>query len=132
MIPQGGALTESTAAASQPSATWRIDLERGVMSGRTDGLDAMKQAVFKIVQSQRFRHSIYSVNFGHEMASLIGRHPSFLQLEAKRLLEEALLQDDRIQTVDQVKVSHQGDRAVVTFTVHTDYGSFEEEVIGFA
>lgn len=132
MIPQGGSLTENTAAVSQPSATWRMDLERGVISGRTDGLDAIKQAVFKILQSQRFRHAIYSGNYGNELAELVGRHPSFLQLEAQRMLEEALLQDDRILAVEQVKVNHRGDQAVVTFTVQTDYGSFEEEVVGFA
>ncbi|OBR62389.1 hypothetical protein A7K91_01865 [Paenibacillus oryzae] len=132
MIPQGGSLTETIAAASQPSATWRMDLERGVISGKTDGLHAIKQAVFKILQSQRFRHVIYSGNYGNELAELVGRQPSFVQLEAQRMLEEALLQDDRIIAVEGVKVSQRGDQAVVTFTVHSDYGSFEEEVVGFA
>lgn len=132
MIPQGGSLTETIAAASQPSATWRMDLERGIISGKTDGLHAIKQAVFKILQSQRFRHVIYSGNYGNELAELVGRQPSFVQLEAQRMLEEALLQDDRIIAVEGVKVSQRGDQAVVMFTVHSDYGSFEEEVVGFA
>lgn len=131
MIPQGGSLNEIVARSSQPSATWRLNLERGRIAGRTDGLDAVRQAVFKILQTERFRHDVYSGDYGNELTLLIGRQASFVPLEAKRLLEEALTQDDRITGVDNVAVTREGDGVSITFTVVTNYGSFEEEVSGF-
>lgn len=112
----------------QPSRTWKIDLERGIIGGMTDGLAAVKQAVFKVLQTERFRHMIYSTDYGHELTGLIGRRHDYLQSEAARMLEEALVQDDRISAIENISIEVAGDRASIRFTVVTAYGSFEEEV----
>lgn len=124
MIPTGGSIDAATASAERPSRTWRLDLERGRTAGMTDGLEAVRQAVYKILQTERFRHLIYSPDYGSEWRSLIGRSPAVVPTEAKRMLEEALGQDERIDRIEGIETTTSGDRAEITFTVVTRYGSF--------
>ncbi|GAC42269.1 DUF2634 domain-containing protein [Paenibacillus popilliae] len=111
-----------------PSLTWKLDLEKGRVVGKTDGLEAIKQAVFKVFQTDRFWHDIYTSDYGHELTLLLGSSPVFAQSEAMRIIQEALVSDDRVQAVENVVVEIQGDQITIRFTVMTAYGSFEQEV----
>nr|DAO59717.1 MAG TPA: Protein of unknown function (DUF2634) [Caudoviricetes sp.] len=49
----------------QPSYTYNVEFEAdGQINGFTDGLKAMKLAVFKILSTERYRYPIYSWNYG--------------------------------------------------------------------
>lgn len=111
-----------------PSLTWQIDLKKGKIVGKTDGLEAIKQAVFKVFQTDRFWHDIYTFDYGHELTLLLGSSPVFVQSEATRIIQEALMSDDRVQSVENVVAETQGDQMTIRFTVVTVYGSFEQEV----
>jgi Protein of unknown function (DUF2634). len=126
-VPVGGMTdAEEEAQAEQPSRTWKLDWERGRASGMTDGLEAVRQAVHKLLLTDRFRHAIYSSDYGHELRSLIGSDPVFLEMEIDRMLQEALLADDRITGVGETAVEELEDGGMrVLFTVNTIFGSFE-------
>lgn len=126
MIPQGGVLAENRhlEIRQQPSQTYRLDWNRNRVVGMTDGLDAVKQAVFKILQTTRFEHLIYSSNYGCEIMRSLAADPSFVKSEIGRYVEEALLQDDRVKAIDDIQVKLEQDRALVTLTVETEAGSF--------
>ncbi|MFD0959797.1 DUF2634 domain-containing protein [Paenibacillus chungangensis] len=128
MIPEGGVLPGAVQSLEQPSRTWRLDLEHGRVSGMIDGLEALKQAVFKTLQTERFRYLIYSANYGHELRDLIGSSPLFLASEVKRMLEEAVLQDDRILRIDDVETRTEDDSLRISFTVVSRLGSFQGEM----
>lgn len=121
-------LDEETEVEEQPSLTWYLDFEKGKIVGRVDGLDAVKQAVFKVLQTNRFFFSIYTWDYGHELTKLIGTNPVFVKSEVKRIIEEALMVDDRITGIENVEASAVGDMLNVQFTVTTIYGSFNGEV----
>jgi hypothetical protein len=126
MIPTGSTLRNAQVqAVQQPSRTWRLDLEQGRVTGMIDNLDAVKQAVLKILQTERFRYLIYSFNYGHELNGLVGVSPLFVQSEAARIIQEALLPDDRIRGVENVSVEINGDSMLIEFTVITQYGTFQ-------
>jgi hypothetical protein len=129
MIPTGGEIREPVQEVQQPSLTYRIDLTKGRVNGKVDGLDAVKQAVFKILQTERFRHLIYSFDYGVETNVLTGSSALLLRSELPRRIREALLQDDRISDVMDFKIEVVGDSASATFTVISDFGSFEREVV---
>ncbi len=113
----------------QPSSrTWKLDMQTGRVTGMIDELEAMKQAVFKILQTDRFWHEIYSFNYGHELQLVIGTHPYIAESEAKRIISEALLQDERIREVNDFHTVIRGDELTVAFTVETDYGNINMEV----
>ena len=131
MIPTGGILSATiseSAEAERPSRTWRLDVERGRVTGMIDGLDAVRQAVFKILQTERFRHLIYSADYGVELANLIGRDPLLVRSELHRRIREALTQDDRIEDVTDFRIDIAGEDATARFTVVSAFGTFQEEV----
>src|SRR5690606_37221998 len=111
----------------QPSLTFGVDFDRGRVIGMVDGLEAVKQAVFLILQTERYRHLIYSDDYGSELEGLIGRDPLFVQSELKRRIREALMQDDRIEDVTNFSIRFDGDSALVRFTVVSIFGNFEAE-----
>lgn len=127
MIPQGGMMIpdgETVEIMDQPSLTYRLDHEAGTISGHIDGLEAVKQAVSKILQTRRFAHLIYSSDYGHELHSVIGRDPLWAYAEIERHIKEALLQDDRIVAVENMNMTFTGDQGRVEFTVRCIFGAF--------
>ncbi|RED65469.1 DUF2634 domain-containing protein [Cohnella phaseoli] len=130
MIPEfdPALLDEPLDSGPRPSLTWRLDFDKGKVVGKTDGLEAIKQAVYKVFQTNRFWHDIYSPNYGHELTLLLGSSPLFVRSEAVRMIEEALLPDDRIDSVENVEALVDSDQILIRFTVATMYGSFEQEV----
>lgn len=128
VLPQGGLLQNEIETEEMSSRTYRLDLKNKRITGHTDGLDAIKQAAYKILHTDRFEHLIYSWSYGFEGDGLIGQDRLFVQSELKRRIREALLQDDRISDVSDVQISFEGDWALVQFTAISDYGSFNLEV----
>jgi len=125
MIPAGGSIdSQNIDTVELPSRTWRLDFERGRVTGMIEGLEAVRQAVFKILQTERFRYLIYDADYGVELASLVGRDPVFVQSELRRRIAEALTQDDRIDSVTDFQIDITGDTATVRFTVVSTFGSF--------
>jgi phage baseplate assembly protein W len=126
MIPSGGELINAPVEdVEQPSRTYRLDLKRNQIVGQTDDLDAIRQAVYKMLQTERFRHPIYSFDYGHELKTLIGSNPTFMKSEVKRMLREAFMRDSRITSIEKVQITHENEDMIVEFTVVTQYGSFQ-------
>ncbi|MCB8816140.1 DUF2634 domain-containing protein [Desulfosporosinus shakirovi] len=126
MIPVGGTVTQDTIEEiEQPSLTWKLDGAKDRISGRLDGIEAVKQAVYKILLTPRLRYLIYTANYGSELEKLIGSNPIFVQSEITRMIGEALTQDDRISSIENVQFTAAGDGLLIEFTVISSYGSFD-------
>lgn len=108
--------------ADLPSRTWRLDLEQNQLSGMTDGLDAVTQAVFLALHTDRYRHVIYSWQYGVELDDLFGQPKDYVCAELRRRITEALTQDGRIQAVRDFTFTTSGRKIGVSFTVNTIYG----------
>ncbi|WNS42850.1 DUF2634 domain-containing protein [Paenibacillus sp. MMS20-IR301] len=118
---------------NSPSLTYRIDWERGRIAGLADGLEAVKQAAVKVLQTNRFEHLIYSPDYGMEWNLVLGQDRLLVRPELRRLISEALLQDERIQELTDVDIQFSGDTVSFSCTAVTVYGSFElrkEEITG--
>ena len=81
-----GTAVEVETPASQPSRTYAVNWQTGRVSGTVDGMDALKQAIYKVLQTERFAHLIYSWNYGFEANRLIGQGAAFLRSEIQRLV----------------------------------------------
>lgn len=113
--------------ASDVSKTFHIAYEReNQFAGTIDELEAMKQAIYKIINTERYEYIIYSWNYGIELADLFGKPVPFVYAELPRRITEALMQDDRILAVDNFRMSYnkKGD-VLAEFTVHTIYGDVD-------
>ncbi|WP_419392880.1 DUF2634 domain-containing protein [Cytobacillus praedii] len=124
-IPQSE-LIEELELVKMSSLTYKIDFQKKRMSGMTDQLAAIKQAVFIILHTERFKHMIYSDHFGIELENLIGTNPIYVKSELARRITEALLQDDRITSIEDFQFVFNEHNVQVTFIVETEYGSFKE------
>lgn len=133
VLPSGNILIEDlevNESSALSSKTYRLDFENGRCAGMIDGLEAIKQSIFKMLNTERFKYLIYSDDYGFE--SLIGKERLFVQAELPRRIEEAVLQDARILAVEDISIQFQGDSAIATFVCQTVYGKIEasKEVSG--
>lgn len=108
---------------SQPSYTYKLDINAARVRGMTDEQDAVLQAVYLILNVERYAFPIYSRNYGAELTDLIGKPSAYAMSEIKRRITEALTQDDRIESVDGWVFEVNRNKVLATFTVHTIYGS---------
>lgn len=116
-----------TEVVSQPSYTYEIHLAEDRMGTYIDGLTAMEQAVYHILNTERYKYLIYSWNYGVEFADLFGKPISYCYPEIKRRITEALTQDDRINSVDNFEFTYNRGNVLVSFTVNTTEGEIEIE-----
>ena len=104
--------------------TYKINFEEKRIIGEIDDLEAVKQAVYKILHTERFNSLLYSWDYGVEFENLIGKDYDFILGDLQRRIEEALLQDDRIERIENVKVNKkQNDSIDVSFIVISKYGN---------
>lgn len=129
MIPSTtGFLEQDFEIEEQPTHTYKMNLETNRIQGYTDSLEAMKQAIFKILSTERYQYIMYSWNYGIETLDLYGEPVSYVCPELKRRITEALTWDDRVYTVDNFEfdISKKG-IIHATFTVHTIFGNIDGE-----
>lgn len=115
----------------QTSRTYKIDFSSGRVGGFIDETNAMKQAIIKILQSERFLYLIYSWNYGIEMNAIVGKSYQVIASEIKRIIREALLEDKRITDVYDITAEQIDKRTLsVRFTASTVFGevTIETEV----
>lgn len=134
MIPSTTAFLEQDfEITEQPTHTYKMNLESNLIRGYTDGQEAMKQAIYKILNTERYQYVMYSWNYGIELLDLYGEPVSYVCPELERRITEALTWDDRIQSVDnfEFSISKKGE-ILVTFTAHTVFGDVvAEKVVNF-
>lgn len=112
-----------------PTYTFKVVNDR--IRSMTDELDAMKQAVDKILQTERFVYQIYDEQYGNDLPELIGESIDYALSEAERMTVEALEADDRITEVEITRCEQSSSDAItVEGFANTVYGrvGFESEV----
>lgn len=123
MIPQNTIRNIEIKEASD--LTWDIDFEKNVVGSKVEGREAVTQAIYMILNTERYRHAIYSWNYGVEFADLMGQTHDYVYPEVKRRITEALMVDNRITDVNNFEFSKRRGSVYVTFTVSTVYGDVE-------
>ena len=123
MIPNIEILTQEITEQTYPNRTYKIVVESDRLSGYADDLEAIKQAIYLILSTERYKHIIYSWDYGVELLDLIGKPMSYILSEIPRRITEALTQDNRITDVIDFKFTKNGTKLLVTFTVVTNLGN---------
>ncbi len=111
----------------QPSKTYKMHLEEKRISGLLDGREAMKQAIYKILNTELYDYLIYSWSYGAEMVELLGQPVPYVYSDIKRKITEALSRDDRITGVGDFSFSRGKGKVTAKFTVTTTEGNIEIE-----
>jgi phage baseplate assembly protein W len=111
--------------------TYGMDMVHHRIKGYVDGKEAVMQAIWKILSTVRYANYIYSDNYGCDIMNRIynsSLSESYLNTDVPAMIEEALLQDDRIESVSDFSWEKtEKDGVHVTFTAHTIYGDLPVE-----
>jgi hypothetical protein len=125
MIPENAMNLTALERTVYPSTTYKLDLQSKRIGRKIDGLEAAMQAVTKVFLTERYANVIYSGNYGVELESLIGKDFDYVMADLQRRLEEAVLGDDRIQSISSLTANKTGKNDLsVSCTVKTVEGSF--------
>ena len=100
MIPQvQDDLKQAFTFETLPSKTFRMNYDTQTISGTIDQVQAVEQAIFLILNTERYEWLIHSWNYGVELRDLFGEPIAYVLSEIQRRITEALVQDDRIKNV---------------------------------
>ena len=124
-LPQSVGFQTPIEYVSEPSLTWIINRDTMTVQSMDEGLEAVRQAVDIILNTERFFWQIYSSNMGAELTGLIGETDDYIESELPRRVTEALLIDDRIIDVRDFAHTQNYDSMLWTFTVETVFGSYQ-------
>lgn len=123
MIPQtGDDLRQDFTFITLPSRTLKMDHDYKTITGTIDQIQAVEQAVFLILTTERYQWLIFSWDYGVELQNLIGKDPEYCIPEIERRIREALLQDDRITAVENFQFELNKRKVLTTFTVISIFG----------
>lgn len=116
----------------EPSLTYAMNNDKNIFVGKLDGVEAIKQAVLKIINTERYEYEIYSWDYGIELQDLYGKDLPYVMSEIKQRIIDALIVDDRIESVDDFEVEKiKHGKLHIRFTVTTtqqDNFTIESEV----
>ena len=129
MIPSVDLIFEEIREKEYPNKTYKILVKEKRVSGYVDELEALKQAIYLILNTERYKFPIYSWDYGVELVDLFGKPIPYVKSEIQRRVEEALLQDNRIEKCSDFEFETIDKRKLhVTFTVHTIYGTLASDL----
>ncbi len=112
-----------------PTNTFKLNIEEEKIYGYSDNLEAMKQAIYLILNIERYEYLILSWNYGIELADLFGQPIPFVLPELERRITEALMQDSRITSVEDFEFDVKKGKVFCTFKVYTIFGEIESEKV---
>lgn len=130
-------LTPDFEVEAEPSLTYAMKVsqeisEDSIFVGRVDDKKAIEQAVIKIINTERYEYEIYSWAYGIELKDLFGQQITYVMSEVQRRIEDAVLADDRIGSIEDFEVERTGKHGVhcsfTTITVQGDEINIETEV----
>lgn len=127
MIPAAGktVIPQNIQTVQYPNLTYKMNLEDESIRNKTSDLEAIRQACYKILSTERYRYIIYSWGYGIELEDLFGKPLPYVYSELPRRIKEALQYDDRITDVREFKISHKKGDVIAVFTVVTAVGMLE-------
>lgn len=115
-IPENFNVNEET----DTSKTYQLLKDK--TQGYTNNLQALKQAIYKVLCTEQYEYPIYSFDYGISLDNLIGKDLAYVSIELERRITEGLMEDERILSVNQFTFETTGDELICSFTVKSIYG----------
>ncbi len=131
MIPEIELLLNDIEEVEYSNRTYGIEFfidDEDCIQGYVEEMDAIAQAIYLILSTERYEYPIYSWDYGVELVDLIGQPVPYILSELERRIEEALTQDDRIESIRDFDFEINKNKINVTFTVVTNIGELQSRL----
>lgn len=105
-----------------------IDFRTGQLTGKiVEGLEAIKVWIWLCMHTERFRHAIYSADYGTSLEQYIGHMLSeeYLNTDCESEITDALLINEYIESIEDFEAVRNSDSLNISFRVVTKFGSIE-------
>jgi hypothetical phage related protein len=110
-----------------------IDFQTGQLTGKiVEGLEAIKVWIWLCMHTERFRHAIYSADYGTSLEQYIGHMLSeeYINTDCESEISDALLINEYIESIEDFEAVRNSDSLNISFRVMTKFGSLEvDEVV---
>lgn len=111
---------------SLPGRTYRLDFVNKRIVSQIDGKEAVMQFIHKALNTDKYAYAIYNWYYGNEIYTMVGMPYDYVVAECPRIMQEALLVDDRITDVTDFKFTKSShDSLTTSCLVKTIYGDIE-------
>lgn len=113
---------------SPPSLTYRLDFTNKRIIGKVDDKEAVMQFIKKVLYTSKYAYASYDWYYGNEILTLVGMPYDYIVTELPRIVDEALLVDDRILSIENWAFKKTSvDSMEVSFLVRTIFGTVKYE-----
>lgn len=112
----------------QTSNTYKFIYLKDRLKGFTDEIDALKQTIYFILNTERYDYLIYDWNYGFQIKDLIGQNPNDILQTIQARISDALIQDTRITEVSNFSFDVIKNKVKTTFTIKSIFGDLQQEV----
>nr|DAR80422.1 MAG TPA: Protein of unknown function (DUF2634) [Caudoviricetes sp.] len=110
-----------------------IDFTTGQLTGKiVEGIEAIKVWIWLCMHTERFRHAIYSADYGTSLEQYIGHMLSeeYINTDCESEISDALLINEYIEGIEDFEAVRNYDSLNISFRVVTKFGSLEvDEVV---
>lgn len=95
-----------------------------------EGAEAVKVWCYVALRTKRFKHIIFSWNYGNEIESLIGKgnHVNLIKSQVIRFVREALIANPYIISIPFINLDTSNDMLKIFVKINTVYGETEVNV----
>ena len=105
-----------------------IDFDTGQLTGKiVEGIEAIKVWIWLCLHTERFRHAIYSSDYGAALEQYFGYVLSdeYINTDCESEVTDALLINDYIESIENFGAVKDGEHLRISFRVVTKFGSLE-------
>lgn len=107
----------------QTGLTYYIDSNTGRITSMVNNADALVQSIYKALDTEKYGYDIYGWTYGLDMDPFVGQDLDYIQTNLPKYIEDCLLQDDRIISINNFNIQQQDiDSCLITFDVDSTEG----------
>ena len=99
MLPSNNANINFIEITKDPSLSYKLDLQKDRVRKYVDNIDSIEQAIYKILNTERYTYTAYDWRYGIELNDLFGKPKSLVKAILPNRIKEALMADDRVEDV---------------------------------
>lgn len=92
--------------------------------------EALKVWIWCALQTERFKYKIFNNNYGNDFETIIGKgyNTELTDAELARMVEECLLVNNYITSVESTNIQLEGSKLSISVSVKTVYGEVNIDV----